>query len=106
MRGSEAFRHLVFFLVPFIVMSLVSCRTPAGRSAGDVVDDSAITTKVKAKLLEDQRLKGFGIDVDTHQGEVTLTGGVDTAESKSRASQLARSVDGVKRINNMLKVAG
>ena len=106
MGRSKAIRHLALVLVPFVVMSLVSCRTPAGRSAGDVVDDSAITTKVKAKLLEDQRLKGFGIDVDTHQGEVTLTGGVDTSETKARASQLARTVDGVKRVNNMLKVAG
>ncbi len=106
MKASSVARHLVIILVPFIVMSLVSCRTPGGRSAGNVVDDSAITSKVKAKMLEDQHLKGFGISVETFEGEVTLTGGVDTAETKSRASQLARSVDGVKRVNNMLKVTG
>lgn len=106
MGRSKAIRHLALILVPLIVMSLVSCRTPGGRSAGDVVDDSAITTKVKAKMLEDQRMKGFGISVETFEGEVTLTGGVDNSETKARASQIARSVDGVKRVNNLLKVTG
>jgi hyperosmotically inducible protein len=103
---NKALQRAAFILVPLIVLSLVSCRTPGGRSAGNVVDDSTITTKVKSKLLEDQHLSGFGIDVDTYQGEVTLTGGVDNSETKSRASQMARSVDGVKKVNNLLKVTG
>lgn len=103
---NKALQRAVFILVPLVVLSLVSCRTPGGRSAGNVVDDSTITTKVKSKLLEDQHLSGFGIDVDTYQGEVTLTGGVDNSETKSRASQMARSVDGVKKVNNLLKVTG
>jgi hyperosmotically inducible protein len=103
---NKALQRAALILVPLIVLSLVSCRTPGGRSAGNVVDDSTITTKVKSKLLEDQHLSGFGIDVDTYQGEVTLTGGVDNSETKSRASQMARSVDGVKKVNNLLKVTG
>ena len=97
-------RQAVFVLIPLVLLSVVSCRTPGGRSAGNVVDDGAITTKVKSKIFEDQALKGFGISVETYEGEVTLTGGVDTPESKTRATEIARSVDGVRRVNNLLKV--
>jgi hypothetical protein len=47
-----------------------SCQTPAGRTVGQVVDDSTITTKVKAKIFQDSILKGFAISVKTFEGEV------------------------------------
>jgi hyperosmotically inducible protein len=68
------------------------------------VDDGTITTKVKAKLLEDETLSGFAISVETFEGEVTLTGAVDSLQDKERVMQLAKSVHGVKDINNLLKV--
>ena len=83
---------------------LAACSTPAGRSAGEFVDDSTITTKVKAKLIKDSVLQGFAIDVDTFQGEVTLTGGVNVPEQRERAGQIARETRGVKKVNNLLKV--
>ncbi len=80
------------------------CQTPAGRSAGNVVDDATITTKVKTQLFDDKALSGFAISVETFEGEVTLTGSVDSAEQKQRATQLAKSVHGVKDVNNLLKI--
>ncbi len=90
--------------VILLVFSLAACRTPAGRTAGSVVDDATISTKVKTKLFDDPQLSGFAIDVETFEGEVTLTGAVSTAEAQSRASELAASVYGVKGVNNLLKV--
>jgi len=85
-------------------MGLAACQTPAGRSAGGVVDDSTITTKIKAELFNDRLLSGFAISVDTFQGEVTLTGGVDSQQLKDRAGNIASSVRGVEKVNNLLKI--
>jgi hyperosmotically inducible protein len=87
-----------------LLLGLWGCQTPAGRTAGDVVDDGTITTKVKAKLFEDDSLSGFAISVETFEGEVTLTGSVDSLQDKERATQLAESVYGVKSVNNLLKI--
>jgi len=59
-----------------------ACRTPAGRTAKEVIDDATITTKVKAKLFDESIPRGFAIPVKISEGEVTLTGGVDTYEQK------------------------
>jgi len=88
----------------FACLTSQACQTPAGRSAGNVVDDSAITTKVKAKLLADNILSIFNISVKTFKGEVTLTGAVKTSEQKERAAAITRSVTGVRRINNFLRL--
>jgi hyperosmotically inducible protein len=95
-------RGFAAVLVLMFLAGLVACATPAGRSAGGVVDDATITTKVKTKLLADDRLSGFAISVDTFKGEVTLSGGVDTPEKKKLATELAQSVDGVRGVNNII----
>ncbi len=86
------------------MFGLAACTTPSGRTAGQVVDDSTITTKVKAKLIKDSVLQGFAIDVDTFQGEVTLTGAVNIPEQVERAGRIARETRGVRKVNNLLKV--
>jgi hyperosmotically inducible protein len=60
-----------------MVVVLGSCRTPAGRTPGEVIDDSTITTKMKAKLFNDNIMRGASISVDTFEGNVTLTGDKD-----------------------------
>jgi hyperosmotically inducible protein len=91
---------LVFALFPLIL----ACHTPAGRTAGQVVDDSTITTKVKAKLFDDDQLSGFAISVKTFKGEVTLTGAVESGSQKARATILAKNVSGVTSVNNLLQI--
>ena len=83
---------------------LMACHPPAGRSAGEVVDDSAITTKVKAKLFDDNQLSGFAISVKTFKGQVTLTGAVESTAQKARATILAKNVSGVTSVNNLLQI--
>jgi len=72
---------------------------------GQVLDDTAITAAVKAGILAEPGLKVLKIDVDTKDGQVTLTGSVDSAENLQRATQVASSVNGVKRVDNRLAVS-
>ncbi len=95
---------IILILSLALVLTVVSCRTPAGRRTGPVVDDATITSEVKAKLLEESILKGLAISVQTFQGRVTLIGAVDTPEQKRAAEQTARSVKGVTGVNNNLEI--
>ena len=72
----------------------------AAANAGRVVDDSVITGKVKAALVADPTTKAHQISVETFQGVVQLSGFVDTTEARSRATQVAQQVEGVKNVKN------
>lgn len=76
----------------------------AQQTAGEVVDDSVVTAKVKAKLVDDPVTKAYQINVETFKGTVQLSGFVDSAEARSRATQLAKDVGGVKDVKNALQV--
>ena len=76
----------------------------AGANAGRVVDDSVITGKVKAALVADPTTKAHQISVETFEGVVQLSGFVDTSEARSRATQVAKGVDGVKNVKNDLEL--
>jgi osmotically-inducible protein OsmY len=71
-------------------------------NAGRVVDDSVITGKVKAALVGDPVTKAHQITVETFKGVVQLSGFVDTTEARSRATQVAQQVEGVKQVKNEL----
>jgi len=95
---------IILIMLIFVFLAPLACQTPAGRSAGEVVDDSTITTKVKAKLFADNLPSGFAISVDTFKGEVTLTDSVNGSELIQHATAIAWSVKGVKKVDNLLKV--
>ena len=76
----------------------------AAANAGRVVDDSVITGKVKAALVADETTKAHQISVETFHGVVQLSGFVDSSAARSRASQLAQQVDGVKDVKNDLEL--
>lgn len=69
-----------------------------------ILDDTAITTKVKAKLLQEKGIPSTSISVETFEGRVQLAGSVETREQIAHAGKVARSVSGVKRVENRLKV--
>jgi osmotically-inducible protein OsmY len=84
---------------------VAGCKTTT--SAGRQVDDATIKTSVKAKLAADVKLSTLtNIEVNSTNGVVTLAGQVDTAEQKRMAADVARTVDGVVRVNNELQVKG
>lgn len=74
------------------------------RTSTQMAADTATSADVKAKLLADPSLKPFSISVLTYQGQVTMTGYVNTAQQRDLAGQLARSVQGVKSVRNDLTV--
>jgi hyperosmotically inducible protein len=76
---------------------------PAG-NAGAAVDDSVITAKIKAALVEDSTTKARQIKVKTQHGVVQLSGFVNTSESKQRAEAIATDTEGVKQVHNDLEV--
>lgn len=73
-------------------------------TAGTAIDDSVITTKVKANLLADSVVKGLDITVETRKGEVQLSGFVDDQTQANRAAELARATDGVRNVDNKMSV--
>jgi osmotically-inducible protein OsmY len=82
-----------------------AAREPAGQqTAGEVVDDGVVTAKVKAKLVDDPLTKAYQINVETFKGTVNLSGSVDSAEARTRATELAEQVGGVKDVKNSLQV--
>jgi hyperosmotically inducible protein len=89
-------------LTALLVVS--GCSSMTGQTAGQYVDDTAITTSVKAKLTAEKAATFTRIDVDTTNQVVTLNGIVESADQKARAEQLARQVGGVKSVKNNLQV--
>lgn len=78
--------------------------TRTQESAGEYVDNSAITTKVKSALLNDKHIKSLPINVKTYKGVVQLSGFVDDRSQANRASAIARRVEGVRAVQNDLVV--
>ncbi|WP_322041991.1 BON domain-containing protein [Paraburkholderia sp. J67] len=80
--------------------------TPSGssESIGQHVDDTTITTKVKAELLGAKNVKSEHIHVKTRKGIVSLTGTVPSAEDRDNAKEVVAGVSGVNSVKNHLKV--
>jgi hyperosmotically inducible periplasmic protein len=72
--------------------------------AGQAIEDAAITTKVKAELAAKKEVDGSGISVSTTHGRVTLSGSAPPTQI-AVAEEIARKVEGVKKVDNKLKPA-
>ncbi len=71
----------------------------AADEAGDKIDDSWITTKVKSQLLADNDVKGLDITVETKENVVMLTGVVPSTKMRDTAIAIARNTKGVRSVN-------
>lgn len=71
---------------------------------GEKVDDTVITTKVKAALLADEGVKGTDVSVTTVAGEVQLSGTVESQAQIDRAVEVAKGIEGVLRVQNGVTV--
>lgn len=76
----------------------------ADRPAGVVVDDAMITGKVEAALVADKRTSAMRVDIETHDGEVQLSGFAKTQAEKSAAVDVAKGVEGVRVVKNDIDV--
>lgn len=73
-------------------------------TVGESIDDAGITAKVNAAFAADDDLKATTINVNTRQGVVELLGTVDETADIAKATSVARDVDGVRSVNNRLRV--
>jgi osmotically-inducible protein OsmY len=86
-------------------MAVVGCSsTPTQQPAEQAVDDGVVTAKVKAALVADPVTKAHQINVETFKGTVQLSGFVETDEARTRALQLARDVEGVRKVKDAMEV--
>lgn len=76
----------------------------ATRSTGEVVDDATITAKVKSAFVQDDKVSALDVKVNTYRGVVQLSGYVDNGVLRDRAADIARSVGGVKSVQNDIQV--
>jgi osmotically-inducible protein OsmY len=100
------FKHFpVFFLAVFLALFMVGCAsTDTQESFGEYVDDSVITTKVKAALFKEPTLSGFEVNVETFKGRVQLSGFVSSQANIDKAVEIARGVEGVTAVKNDMRV--
>ncbi len=103
MKSRNIVIHCLVLLM--LIATFVACAsTRTQESTGEYVDDSVITTKVKALLAGDDFFKSFEISVETFKGVVQLSGFVNSQQAVDKAGQIARSVNGVKSVKNNLIV--
>ncbi|MDO9140583.1 MAG: BON domain-containing protein [Methylobacter sp.] len=102
-------KHFIrFFSAFFIVLTLLtaagcaSTKTQAG--TGQYFDDSVITTKVKAAILNEPSLSAAEVNVETFKGVVQLSGFVSTRDGIDRAIAIARGIGGVKSVKNDMRL--
>jgi hyperosmotically inducible protein len=74
------------------------------RTAGETTDDAALTSKVKSALVGDERTKAHEINVETNHSVVLLAGFVANSSSRSAAADIARSITGVKKVDNQIAI--
>ena len=92
-------------IAALMLTTVVGCASTATKEGtGEYIDDSAITTSVKAAILNAPTLKVSEINVETFKGTVQLSGFVSSAENIATASSVARSVKGVKSVKNDLRL--
>lgn len=88
-----------------VITTFLGCAsTQKHESTGQYLDDSVITTKVKAAIFDEATLKTMQINVKTFKGTVQLSGFVDSAQSVTKAGEVASSVKGVISVKNDLIV--
>jgi osmotically-inducible protein OsmY len=98
-------RIIQLFLCTGLIALCTACAaTPKHESTGEYVDDSVITTKVKSAIFGESSLKTLQINVKTYRAVVQLSGFVDSAQSVSKAGEIAGGVVGVQKVENDLVV--
>lgn len=102
MKLSNRFAVFFFSVLMLVVAGCASTATQEG--TGEYIDDTVITTKVKAAIFDEPTLKSAEINVETFKGAVQLSGFVSSSASISKAVELARGVKGVKSVKNDMRV--
>ena len=98
-------RKLATLAGAVVLAATLGCAsTPKQEGTGEYVDDTVITTKVKAAILNEPTLKSAEINVETFKGVVQLSGFVSSQAAENKAVEVARSVAGVKSVKNDMRL--
>lgn len=100
-------RHTLVAMITAVaaITALPGCAVSRGQSSvGEYIDDTAITTSVKTRLVESKAVDATSISVQTLNGEVMLSGFAKNNTEREQAGVLARSVGGVKGVKNQIVV--
>jgi osmotically-inducible protein OsmY len=93
-----------FFLVILLASMLGCASTAKQEGTGEYIDDTVITAKVKAAILDEPSLKSAEINVETFKGVVQLSGFVHDKADINKAAELARHVKGVTSVKNDMRL--
>ena len=98
-------KWIFMFMFALSLASVVGCAsTPTQEGTGEYVDDTWITTKVKAEILKEPPLKVLEINVETFKGAVQLSGFVNSQDDINRAVAVARGIKGVTSVKNDMRL--
>jgi osmotically-inducible protein OsmY len=93
------------FICAILLASLLGCAgTSTKEGTGEYVDDTVITTKVKAAIFNEPTLKSAQINVETFKGTVQLSGFVSSRAEINKAGEVARRVGGVTSVRNDIRL--
>ena len=93
------------FLAALALATMIGCAsTRTQESTGQYIDDSTITTKVKAAVFNEPSLKSAQINVETFKGQVQLSGFVGTQAEINKTVEVARAVGGVTSVRNDMRI--
>ena len=99
---TRAFSYLLAALI--VALALGCASTSKQEGTGEYVDDTVITTKVKAAIFNEPTLKSAEINVETFKGVVQLSGFVTSTAAQNKAVEVARGVAGVKSVKNDMRL--
>src|SRR6266542_1682827 len=97
-------RKLSYWKTSVLAVTLAVTTIACGKTVGETIDDTPITTRVKTAMLNDPAVGGLRIDVDTFKGAVTLSGRVKSQAEHDQAIALARRVPGVIEVKDNLQI--
>jgi osmotically-inducible protein OsmY len=101
----RSFNRFATFFFVIVFASLLGCAsTSKQEGTGEYVDDTVITSKVKAEIFNEPSLKSAEINVETFKGVVQLSGFVNSREDINKAAQVARGVQGVVSVKNDMRL--
>ena len=96
---------MVGFMLAAIFVTMLGCASTASKEGtGEYIDDSVITTKVKAAILNEPTLKSAEINVETFKGVVQLSGFVNSQADIATAASVARGIKGVTTVKNDMRL--
>ena len=96
---------LVLAIAAMVTLTTTGCAVTRGQeTVGAYVDDTAITTAVKARFVENKQVDAVAISVETLKGTVLLSGFAKNSNEKTTAEALARKVEGVRVVRNEIVV--